>query len=468
MSFVILVAPSPDSAAAAWARLRQADLPEAAPSRRENLTPQQVHELMLKTVFQRRNVQQAPSQAQEKIWTELATDLLMGNVDQAQFGWSQAIDEHTPVFWQRFEPETRFVLVYEEPTAFAARAIEQDHTKAQDLHLTLQHWHSRHSLLLNTFYALGADAVLVHASQLQCAAEFLGLQAKPEVFSSLPALPSSGAVRQLLKPLVAADDAVQSLWQELQAAASGPWQDLQPAMQAAEDALRELLRLQTARVEQAKAPHSDEPKNERNNELSEAQEENELLLAQLHQVQEELENYFLKYQEQRKRVNTLGDFWQQQPPAEIWMDMRRTPDGHGWYEAEADGRWSGPDTESTLHLPPLEAGPYWVELHIADAMAPELVANLQLTAQLETGQVLPIDLVHEFGPADGLYPMVSTGLLNLPATQSGWRLCLALPEVISPAAQGGDDTRHLGLRLQGVRLSLQEADPSRMAPEAAA
>jgi hypothetical protein len=101
----------------------------------------------------------------------------------------------------------------------------------------------------------------------------------------------------------------------------------------------------------------------------------------------------------------------------------------------------------------MAAGDYLLELHIADAMAPELVAGLQLSAVLADGETVPVELVHEFGPAESLYPMVSAGVLSLPATHGGWQLRMALPEVISPDAHGGNDSRHLGLRLQGLRIS---------------
>ena len=172
-------------------------------------------------------------------------------------------------------------------------------------------------------------------------------------------------------------------------------------------------------------------------------------------MQEELENYFLKYQEQKAKLQNATDFWQQQPQAEVWADMRYTPDGGGWYEAEADGRWSGPGNEAFIDLPLLTPGSYLLELHIADAMDPDLVASMQLTAQFEDGTHTPVDLVHEFGAAPNLYPMVSTGLLQLPACGGSWKLHLALPRVVCPADQGGSDTRSLGLRLPGVRLSLQ-------------
>ena len=632
MSIVIVIAPHAETATAAWSILRQPDLADATPSRRERLTPLQVQQLMLKTVQQRRNTTapqtthttpQGPQIVLEKIWTELATDLVLGNVDHAQFGWCQTLDEHTPAFWQRFDPETRFVLVYEEPTAYAARVIAQGHAQAQELPGTLQHWHTQHSQLINTFYALGADAVLVHASQMQSAALALGLTASADTPQTVSHdLPDAQVLTQLLQPLVAANAQVQNLWQELQAASQSPWQETLPSMQAAHQALVQCLaqqhafatvqqqclqleqeqqRLQSELAAQTHAHQSVEAacrvaqkqcdacqqqlaqqskqhkaeqeegellltqlhqvqveleshflrlqeetnakaaaqqdlqtlqqaqeqykrqlqqaqeegelimiqlhklqeeleshflkrqeetdanaelqaqlaavtqalqaesaakaatqqqlqtlhkaQEQNKSQLQEAQKEGELLLIQLHQVQEELEQYFIKYQEQRQQYQAVAEFWCQHTPAEVWVDMRRTPDGAGWYEPEADGRWSGPNTESTVSMPPLATGDYLLELHIADAMAPEMVAGLQLSAVLANGETVPVELVHEFGPAESLYPMVSAGMLSLPATHADWQLRLALPEVISPDAHGGNDTRQLGLRLQGLRLS---------------
>lgn len=724
MSIVIVIAPTDETAATAWASLQQSNVADAEPSRRERLTPLQVQQLMLKTLEQRRSAQprhmvskstetnvpksplakQGLSTVLEKIWNELATDLLLGNVDHAKFGWCQTLDEHTPAFWQGFDPETRFVLVYEDPTAHVARVIEQDPVHAQNLQDTLQHWHTRQTQLLDIFYALGESAVLVHSSQIECAKQFLGLTdiANPSK-ADAHTQPTSAVLCQLLKPLVEADEQVQTLWQELEAAAQGPLHETWLPLPAAKLALTQFIQQQALQIEQASKTNEQEEvlrleaqeetelllnqlhqvqeelehqvltkltqdreieqlhqtlavlqnqindngakndtalaqsealghelsvveaqceqlrqshqqlqdefagqtlalqnetaknleaqsqlenlkqeltqidhqsseaqeeaelflnqlhevqeelehqvlakleqdkkieelhqtlailqnqisesgakndtalaqsevvghemglaevqceqlrqahqqlqeefagqtlalqneaaeKLEAQNQLealkqeltlighqhSETQEEVDLLLNQLHQVQEELEHYFLKYQDQRKQVESVVDFWHQHPPAEVWVDMRRTPDGHGWYEAEADGRWSGPVTQSEIELPPLPAGQHLVELHIADAMAPELVAGLQLTAHLNDGQVLELEMVHEFGPAENLYPMVSSGLLQLPDTKEAWHLRMELPEIVSPAfARGGDDTRLLGLRIQGVRLSLQ-------------
>ena len=508
MSIVIVIAPHPDMGHIAWANLQQAGVLQAAPSRRERLTPLQIHELMLKTAQQRLGLVESAAgglspivPTLEKLWTELATDLMLANVDAAHYGWQQELDAHTPAFWHRLDPEARFVMVYEDPVAHVARATiaakEQRSSAPEPLEDLLAQWHASHALLLDTFYAMNGNAVLVHATESAGAADFIGLPMAPH--AKPVNVPSAGVaptlLRQLLQPMVQQHSQAHALWLELQAVAQCPAEppasdavavfhlvgavlDLQAELQNANDQcddlrqkntqLQQALNAETAAQLQEAAAKAQAQKNieqlaaekarleeQHSHALREAQEEAELLLTQLHQVQEELENYFLKYQEQKAKLQNATDFWQQQPQAEVWADMRYTPNGGGWYEAEADGRWSGPGNEAFIDLPLLTPGSYLLELHIADAMDPDLVASMQLTAQFEDGTHTLVDLVHEFGAAPSLYPMVSTGLLQLPACGGSWKLHMVLPRVICPADQGGSDTRSLGLRLQGVRLSLQ-------------
>jgi chemotaxis protein histidine kinase CheA len=625
MSIVIVIAPTNETAATAWASLQQANVADAEPSRRERLTPLQVQQIMLKTVQQRRGLSLALTSTAEhsfsnthtldKIWTELAADLVLANVDAPRFGWYQTLDAHTPGFWQRFDPHTRFVLVYENPAQFVARNLighdqifgNDNTTDFKNSQSLLENWHASHSTLLDTFYVLGADAVLVHADQVGFASALLGLSESVILSTEQARQTSPGAdlLTRLLRPLIGQDAQAHSLWQELQAAAHAPMvetsDDSQTAVQNLDDCLQlqsELLGAQqaldaalrqepsvqdqlavasqalqaevaaraevqqqlvasqndnTRLVEQHRQQlneaeqegelliaqlhqvqeelekyfiqHGEEQKareleaqakleaiqqrdeeaqakahlqalleaetharqhdaalhvtalavaqeqlnalqqentrqaEQHRQQVQESTDEGDLLMAQLHQVQEELEHYFVRYQEQRKQLQSVTKFWRQHPPSELWVDMRRTDDGYGWYEAESDGRWSGPGNESTIELPPLAAGQYLLELHIADAMAPELVADMKLVAQLADGQELPLSLVHEFGAANGIFPMVSAGVLQLPANLLGqWQLNLVLPQVVCLAEQGGEDTRQLGLRLQGLRLSLQEPD----------
>jgi hypothetical protein len=355
------------------------------------------------------------------------------------------------------------VLVYENPAQFVARnLVKHDHfnanantTNDDSCQSLLQTWHSSHSQLLDTFYALGADAVLVHIDQVRCAWALLGFS-ESDASSPAQALEATTGVAlltRLVQALVRQDAQAHALWQEMQAAAHAPMDETTEKAQTALQDVNDCLQLQSGLLTAHQALEASRQQ------MQEQQEEGELLILHLHQVQEELEHYFVQYQQQKKQLQVLTQFWCRHPPSELWVDMRHIDDGHGWYEAEADGRWSGPGTASTIELPPLAAGQYLLELHIADAMAPELVADMQLVAQLDDGQVLPLALVHEFGAVPSLYPMVSVAELQLLASVQGcWHLNLVLPHVVCPADQGGGDTRQLGLRLQGLRLSPQQYD----------
>jgi hypothetical protein len=191
--------------------------------------------------------------------------------------------------------------------------------------------------------------------------------------------------------------------------------------------------------------------------------EYDLLLHQLHQVQEELEHYFLKYQDvaqqhqtQLKPLQWAVDFWQRHPPEVVEISLCEDIDGRNWYHPEPDGRWAGPGLVSALQMPPVPAGRYKLELQIKDAMQPEIVLGQQISVLGQTSESTePLELVHEFAEQGGLYPVVSMGLLNMPNQQLPWTLQISLPHNISPADSGGDDTRRLGIKLQAVRLIRQ-------------
>ena len=195
-----------------------------------------------------------------------------------------------------------------------------------------------------------------------------------------------------------------------------------------------------------------------NAQLKQQAEESEQLLMQLHQVQEELERYFLQHGQQTAPLRFVADFWRNHAPTELWIDARQPLQGQGWYDAEADGRWTGPETLTTVQLPPLMQGSYVLELHLADAIEPEVVAGLQAKAVWANGDRTPVDLVHEFGAGGGLYPMVSIGMFELPHTTEAWQLQLQLPYNVCLAERGGNDSRRLGIRVQGLRLSLQATE----------
>lgn len=162
--------------------------------------------------------------------------------------------------------------------------------------------------------------------------------------------------------------------------------------------------------------------------VDKAEKEKELILLQLRQVQEELEHYFLKYQElSNKRrfddapcgkvASTASAVVPQpitiatppqpeviaaQPPAkakdsngaggtslsdgsrgvenalDTVIDLRHFIDGDNWYNAENDGRWAGPGTRSVLRFPSLAKGRYRLELEIVDAISPDILREMSV------------------------------------------------------------------------------------------
>lgn len=192
-------------------------------------------------------------------------------------------------------------------------------------------------------------------------------------------------------------------------------------------------------------------------EVTELKQENELLLLQLHQVQEELEHYFLRNQElektqQAKATGFVTDFWRRHQPQELLLDMRQDITGNNWYPAEIDGCWAGPGTLSTLQLPPLQPGLYAIELDIVDAMNLAIVNELMVEA---LGQSLPVEVSYPLYKGD--YPLICRVQLSVPfdAVPQPWSIGLRFPQTVSPAASGSDDQRQLAIRLRTVRLSKQ-------------
>lgn len=537
MSIYIALATQPELAAATLECLYTLGVAPAKPSRRENFSPAEINEIMLKALSQH---QSSCEQANDdvvfnRLGTELATDLLLANLDYSSWAWCQLFDPYTPTFWQRFGPATRFVIAFSAPAEYLAQTlVNQTDIPVHSLHqlvpAVLGEWMEHHASLLKFYYSCGNQAVLLHASQLTCSqalAQKLGLFVKP-----LPKMApvakkqnSSDLQISLLHQIAFQHPNVLELWAEIQAVAQLPcpdfeWENTAPidlwcAMHEYKQAImNQACTLQTtldsqirAQAESAKEYyvllaqlHQVQEELEASLLLGQANEqrlceleaalavsqekfstlqatlgyqvmqqieikdENELLLAQLLQVQEELEHYFLKYQTTTDNHRLLlaplqfvSDFWCTHAPTELWLDTRRHLHGQGWYESEIDGRWTGPESLSTLYLPPLSKGCYSFELHIADAMHTDIVVQLKVFAVFSNGRTESVDLVHEFGIGDSVFPMTCVGLVNLPEMGDPWQLHMQVPHNICPAEKGGGDTRHLGVRVQGVRLRLRAA-----------
>jgi hypothetical protein len=197
----------------------------------------------------------------------------------------------------------------------------------------------------------------------------------------------------------------------------------------------------------------------------ESKEENALLLMQLHQVQEELETYFLKYQELASKrdsdgatagTSAQGAVSDVKLADKIEVDLRGQIDGDNWYYAEADGRWAGPHSKSVLRFPAPTPGRYQLVLGVVGAMDPDIVRDMKISFNEQL-------LAHK-GPREWTfmhklfrrkrYPATVVATVDVAEQPSGSTVGVELEftRLISPVSRGSDDKRQLAVRVQYARL----------------
>jgi hypothetical protein len=575
--------------------LLNAGMMEARVSQREGLSPQELQERMaraLDTVAGGTVSQIAPG----KVWESQAVDLFLSNLDHQYWGWADSRLARFLDFWAGIDPQVRFVLVYCAPEEAVARALSGGVTTAEALQQALALWVEMQTALLRFYHRnrdrcllVNVDAVvrapetflekvnehfelpLNHESTGEAIApesasplcvhlvKSLGLggddpqtnalSAELEAAADLPdgtsspiALDPCGAFAEYSALLSALGRAAeiekglhrqlaevrQQLAEEVSLRIQSEQRDLSSTermdaqskeLKNAQSALAEeraknaelsqegeliLLQLhqvqeeleaqflkgqesektlqqQLAEVRQQleaevalrkSAEQRDVSSRERMDaqsiELKSAQsaltgerakntelsQESELLLLQLHQVQEELEHYYLQVQElQGKGYAATGyrgaGFLSLMQPVEMTFDLRRDIDGENWWDAESDGRWAGPEPLSRLALPPLGAGRYEILLDVVDAVTPEVLSGMQVAMN---GRPISVEVMK------GGFPALVFGrfAVDEDSLDARCNLELRFPRILSPAELGTnpEDRRHLAIRLRSVRVSV--------------
>lgn len=353
------------------------------------------------------------------------------------------------------------LLVYCPPGLALARALEQDSETACDQ--ILQDWSGKARTLLRHFMlnrercTLVNELALLHTPNkvLAALASKTGQPMAPEATLDSEQTPQP-LFEALGISLAYTDQHSSSLYRDLETVAdvSGEVAVLQH-----QASLREALqKIITGRTEpqdsagQSASQATDQP----HEKIQELQEENELLLLQLHQVQEELEHYFCEYQKLSETANTSSRSLPQTAhasagfPVETLFDLHNERIlGENWYDAERDGRWAGPGTESTLTLPAVGRGRFELTFDIVHALDSRIVKGMQILLN-DT----PLKLQHKFGilPFKRFPCRVRTQFDTSGAQQTVWQLRLRFPNTVSPAEKGGDDHRQLTIRLRAIRV----------------
>lgn len=378
----------------AEALLQQFGMQPAQPSKREGLFPQRIGEILSKAhgvpaIDEVVSEDQLHQIQAGSVWNGLALDLLLGNLDQPLWGWSDPKAITQLDYWAQLDAKLAFVLVYDEPHRVlieAARARANQLADNAGLRQLLDNWVAYNGALLRFYLRHPQRCLLVHAQQVRRAADSYFRQLQPLLAvpllrdvidtptplaqreqhheTALPvaaALPEQWAVaieavgldpqpfsqaltaeeteRYLIDDVLAAHPAALQMYAELESAANLPhsgtpkplernpdvaWRalvqqrafiaDLLTQFQAEQrrhaDALAQLREeLQESRHrEQLQLAHASQEAAEREaeladlkNRLRQSEHDNELLLNQLHQVQEELERGHLERQQLQQR-----------------------------------------------------------------------------------------------------------------------------------------------------------------------
>ncbi|WP_039048960.1 chromosome partitioning protein ParA [Comamonas thiooxydans] len=150
---------------------------EAKPSRREGFVPAQISETLVKVhgAVPVQHVCVADQLAQIEVapvWQGLALDLMLANVEQPLWGWADAQAVYLLDYWKSQDPQTVFVLVFDEPqSVFTRHALEHADANPQEQEARINGWLAYNSSLLHFHLRNPERSLLVHAAQVKASAQ---------------------------------------------------------------------------------------------------------------------------------------------------------------------------------------------------------------------------------------------------------------------------------------------------------
>ena len=315
-------------------QLKQSGVAESLPLQRDpSITLQLWH--------QRVSAMQESGSQPGRLWEQLAVDLMLANIDAPIWAWADVQSVNFLDFWIGLGVDIRFVLMCQTRQQAIAHLLDEP-TNGQLVADALADWENSHQLMLRFHLRHPEQSLLVWADQAQAEPEaliteinhrwHLALQAQP-----LPAAvfePINPVAQQLVGHIVALNPALEELGRELQSTVTllhdestvlevvptvdaliksyGQLLDRSQELTAVALARTHLAEEVKAKAEVlAKCDHETKAKLEAQAQLKDAQGEGELLLLQLHQVQEELESNFLQLQDSKQEVKKLAESAQQ-------------------------------------------------------------------------------------------------------------------------------------------------------------
>ncbi len=326
------------------ALLESAGINAAKPSKNEKMLPSDISKALLKTHQSHANSNEEIHQlAVSPVWNGLALDLFLGNVDQKLWCWADSEAIALLDYWKSLDNKLAFMFVYDSPTEFLIRASkEKKNLSAKQFEEMLQEWKQYNKAILNFYYRNKEKSILVHTRQveenkhhyLEHLNTAIGLPIDTTVNCTALSeqtdisTPHKNAIDHKMLHYFFAQNIIQEfpeiveVYEELQSVATLFFEDtLQPHTSMQEMFLNTLkvedhyaqtlgtyesslqdtqqeLEEQKTTLEQTKQHNETIAK-----EKDEQEEENQLLLTQLHLVQEEIEKHYIKNQKELQEIS---------------------------------------------------------------------------------------------------------------------------------------------------------------------
>jgi len=161
--------------------LRNYGMLSPLPSRREGLLPAEITDAIFRA--HRPALSGIPAGGADyqqiaagPVWNGIAADLLLGNAGQDFWGWADTRSIHVLDYWNELDPQAAFILVYDQPGRSLEEAAVQDDAEPDESRaiLCLDDWMAFNGEMLRFFLRHQNRCLLVNSSQVRKApGEFL-------------------------------------------------------------------------------------------------------------------------------------------------------------------------------------------------------------------------------------------------------------------------------------------------------
>ncbi|MNB75907.1 hypothetical protein D3C75_225640 [compost metagenome] len=332
--------------------LQQRGMASPLPSRREALLPQEITATLCK-VHQMPDIDSVTTEEEinplqvAPVWHGMALDLMLGNLDQNLWGWSDPQSIYSLDYWRQLDDNLTFVLVYDTPQqALMRAAANQKDLSSTSIEHYISNWMAYNGALLAFFLRNRNRCLMVSAQQVkrnsdECLQQLQPLLSTPllsmiknkhenigyvvetdenssSALASYPLLPTqkiteiaslaglnaqetqevlhgNAVEHYLLEQLLTEYPTCQHLYAEIQSAASLPLQSDYRDEFSPGKVWEKMVQQRLWNAELATGLHQAYMGVSKSLELSVSEQtrDGEILLSQLHQVQEELECQYL-------------------------------------------------------------------------------------------------------------------------------------------------------------------------------